>query len=96
MILEEVLREPVISEKSTHFSERRVYVFVVDQRATKPEIKRAVESSYSVKVDKVRTLVRMGKKRLLPRFKHWVRRSNTKLAYVTLKSGDKIEGLQSG
>lgn len=58
----EILKKPLITEKSTWESERHNrYAFEVDMRADKREIRRAVETLYSVKVAKVHTQVRKGK-----------------------------------
>ncbi|MCC2110751.1 MAG: 50S ribosomal protein L23, partial [Hyphomicrobiales bacterium] len=53
--LYDVIRSPVITEKSTYASEQNKVVFAVDRRATKPEIKKAVETLFSVKVKAVNT-----------------------------------------
>ncbi|MEM6997438.1 MAG: 50S ribosomal protein L23 [Patescibacteria group bacterium] len=87
---------PRISEKAYKQStEMNVYVFDVPKDANKLDIKQAVESSYSVTVTKVRTLVQDGKKarsiRLKQRGSYVVgTRPDVKKAYVTLKEGDEI------
>ena len=52
----------MISEKSYGLMDRNVYVFVVDPQATKIEIRQAVEQAFGVRVDKVNTLNRKGKR----------------------------------
>ena len=86
----QVILQPLITEKGTHQStHRRAYPFQVNQWATKDEIKAAVEELFNVRVEKVRTQMRQGKKR---RFKFRVGRlSAWKKAIVTLNSEDKIE-----
>ncbi len=91
MVLETVLQGPILSEKSTRSVSGGVYTFLVNKRATKREIKRAVEQFYLVHVTAVRTLIRRGKRRVLPRFRHTIARQDVKVAYVTLKSGEKID-----
>lgn len=87
---------PRVSEKSYTQSEKNnVYVFVVPNSANKIDIKKAVETNYSVTVTNVRTLVQDGKKARSIRLKQRGRymlgnRSDIKKAYVTLKDGDDI------
>ena len=85
----DVIRSPVITEKSTLVSEASQVIFMVARKATKPEIKAAVEQLFGVKVKAVNTLVRKGKKKA---FKGIVSlQSDTKKAYVTLEDGHKID-----
>lgn len=85
----DVIRSPVITEKSTTASEFDKVVFQVASSATKPEIKAAVEALFKVKVKAVNTLVRKGKKR---RFRGIPgRTSNVKRAIVTLEEGQTID-----
>jgi large subunit ribosomal protein L23 len=81
----DILLSPVVSEKSYALLDQGKYTFVVDPRANKSEIKKAVESIFGVKVDSVHTLNRQGKAR---RTKFGLgRRKDTKRAIVTLKDG---------
>jgi large subunit ribosomal protein L23 len=91
----QVLRRPVISEKTYALMDRNVYVFVVDPGATKIDVRRAVESSFGVKVEKVNTLNRKGKETRNRRTNGRGRRPDTKRAMVTLRSGDKIDLFES-
>jgi len=85
----DVIVSPAITEKSTMASERNQVVFNVAAKATKPEIKAAVEALFSVKVTGVNTLVRKGK---LKRFRGTVgRQSDVKKAVVTLADGHSID-----
>lgn len=85
----EVIKRPLITEKSSGIKDVNWYVFAVDGKANKKEIKEAVEKAFKVKVDKVRTLVLPGKK--VKRFGRIVgQRSPLKKAYVKLREG-KIE-----
>jgi large subunit ribosomal protein L23 len=90
-----VLVRPVVSEKTYALMERNVYVFVVNPRSSKIEVRRAVEEAFGVKVDKVNTLNRKGKATRNRRTNTPGRRANTKRAYVTLRSGDKIDLFES-
>jgi large subunit ribosomal protein L23 len=85
-----VVKKALITEKGTVLREmRNQYHFEVDTTANKIEIKRAVESLFSVKVQSVRTQQMRGKTRRQGRFMG--RRSDWKKAIVTLKPDQKIE-----
>jgi large subunit ribosomal protein L23 len=85
----DVIRRPVITEKSTMASEHGTVVFLVATDATKPQIKAAVEALFKVKVTGVNTLVRKGKTK---RFRNVAgRQSDTKRAIVTLAEGQTID-----
>lgn len=90
-----VLIRPVISEKTYALMNRNVYVFVVDPRATKIDVRLAVEQAFSVKVDKVNTMNRKGKATRNRRTNTVGRRPDTKRAIVTLHAGDKIDLFES-
>lgn len=64
----DIIRRPIITEKSTEMSEERKYVFEVDLRANKTEIKHAVEKIFGVKVEKVNTMRVRGKQKRYGRF----------------------------
>ena len=80
---------PIITEKATILSEHNQVVFEVPVKATKPEIKEAVEQLFSVTVEAVNTIRQKGKTK---RFRgHAGRRKDIKKAIVTLKDGDSID-----
>ncbi len=85
----DILRKPVITEKSTSLLEDNKYTFIVDPRSGKNEIKRAVEEVFNVKVLKVNTMHVKGKYKRVRNILG--KTSDTKKAIVTLKKGDKIE-----
>jgi large subunit ribosomal protein L23 len=88
MRIQEVIRRPLITEKSTLLKdEKGIVAFEVDRRATKIDIKRAVEAQFKVKVAEVRTATVHGKVRRQGRFVG--RRSDWKKAYVRLAAGEK-------
>ena len=85
----DIIRSPVLSEKSTIATEQSKVVFNVLKTATKPEIKAAVEALFKVKVTGVNTLVRKGK---VKRFRGVVgKQSDVKKAIVTLAEGESID-----
>jgi large subunit ribosomal protein L23 len=84
-----VVLAPVVSEKSTMVADKnRQYVFRVADRATKPEIKAAIELMFKTKVEDVTVLNVHGKERRFGRFTG--RRRNWKKAYVRLAAGQEI------
>jgi large subunit ribosomal protein L23 len=85
----QLIKAPRITEKSTLIqSEYNQYVMEVDPRATKPQIKEAVEKIFGVKVTRVNTLNVKGKVKVTQ--KHKRQTQAIKKAYVTLSPGDKI------
>jgi len=85
----EVIVAPVVTEKATIASEHNKVVFKVAAKATKPQIKEAVEKLFDVKVRKVNTLVRKGKTKV---FRGTLgSQSDTKRAVVTLEEGHRID-----
>jgi large subunit ribosomal protein L23 len=84
----DILKRPLVTEKSTLLQEQGRYVFEVAPGATKMQIKSAVEMAFSVKVEQVNTMnVRGKRKRYGPR---WSRKRDWKKAIVTLAAGDSI------
>lgn len=85
----EVIRRPLVTEKTTLQKEGiRTLVFEVHRDATKPDIKKAVEKLFSVKVEQVRTSNLPGKLRRQGRYQG--HRPDWKKAYVLLKEGEKM------
>ncbi|MCB0995115.1 MAG: 50S ribosomal protein L23 [Acidimicrobiales bacterium] len=87
----DVILAPVISEKSYGLLERNVYTFKVHPEATKPEIADAVRNIFGVRVLKVNTMNRKGKRKRNRRVATYGKRADTKRALVTLAEGDSIE-----
>ncbi len=87
MRVQEILRRPLITEKSTELrGDRNIIAFVVDSRANKIEVRRAVEAQFQgVKVAEVRIVNMHGKVRRQGRFVG--RRPDWKKAYVRLAEG---------
>jgi len=84
-----IIQEPVITEKSTILREGNKYAFRVDSKANKIQIRQAIESIFSVKVESVRTVSVPSKPKRQGLLQG--RRAGWKKAYVTLKAGDSIE-----
>lgn len=90
----EIIHRPVVSEKSYGLLENNTYTFVVDKRANKTEIRQAIESIFDVRVVRVNTQNRPGKRK---RRGYTVgKRPDVKRALVTLAEGDEIELFDAG
>jgi len=85
----DVIKSPVITEKATLGSENNQVTFKVAIDATKPEIKKAVEALFDVKVTKVNTLRQEGKVKRFRGVKG--KRAEYKKAMVTLAEGSSID-----
>jgi len=92
MDIYQIIKRPLVTEKTTLAKEANKYHFEVDRRANKIEIGQAVEKLFKVKVLNVRTMNMAGKKkrvgRILGRKRDW------KKAIVTLAPGSSIEIFQ--
>ena len=90
MKLTEVIRRPLVTEKTTVMKEDgRTLVFEVARRANKLDVKRAVETLFKVSVTDVNTLITRGKTKRMGR--GTAKKPNWKKAIVTLKAGEKID-----
>jgi large subunit ribosomal protein L23 len=87
----DVIIKPVVSEKSYALLDTNAYTFIVHPEANKIEIRQAVESIFNVKVAKVNTLNRPGKRRRNRKSFTYGKRSDTKRAVITLVEGDRID-----
>ncbi|MGH9471042.1 MAG: 50S ribosomal protein L23 [Terriglobia bacterium] len=85
----QILQKAIITEKGLEVKERaRTLVFRVDAHANKPEIKRAVEAAFKVKVEGIRTAIFRGKMRRRGRTSGY--RLDWKKAYIKLMPGEKM------
>ncbi|MCS7180932.1 MAG: 50S ribosomal protein L23 [bacterium] len=84
-----IIKNPLITEKGTELTKENKYVFCVDKKANKYQIKKAIEEIYKVKVEKVYVLNIKPKKR---RYRFFIEgyKSGYKKAIVKLKEGEKI------
>ena len=85
----DIIVSPVITEKATNLTEQNKVVFRVAPKATKPQIKEAVEKLFDVKVTAVNTLVTKGKKKIFRGLRG--QRSDVKKEIVTLAEVDTID-----
>lgn len=87
----QIIQALVVTEKGTRLSDLdNQYLFKVDRQANKIDIKRAVESLFKVKVARVNTMNRPGKKKR-ERTMHFGRTASWKRAIVTLREGQSID-----
>lgn len=89
----EVLIKPLVTEKVTALNDKGVYGFIVEKKANKVEIKKAVEKAYNVNVESVNTLITPSKKKTRYTKKTFLsgRTSSIKKAFVTLAKGEVID-----
>jgi large subunit ribosomal protein L23 len=85
----DIINALVRTEKGTRLEPQRKYLFQVTPRANKPEIKKAVEEIYKVKVARVNSCIVWGKRKRVRQEEG--RTASWKKAVVTLKEGHKIE-----
>ena len=92
----DIIREPVITEKTMNDMAQNKYTFIVDINSNKSQIKRAVEEVFGVKVANVQTLRTMGKTKRMG--VHVGKRADQKKAIITLAQDSKgiefFEGMQ--
>ncbi len=86
-----IIKGRVISEKAFMAQEDGKYVFIVDKKANKPEIKKAIESIFDVEVEKVNIINLKGKQKVFRGIKG--KRPDIKKAIVTLKAGQSLKEL---
>jgi large subunit ribosomal protein L23 len=86
--MKNIIKAPLVTEKNTYHNAAGVYVFEVDMKASKIEIRAAIEKNFNVKVDAVRTSVCRGRtkhsKAGLTKTPYW------KKAFIKLVEGEKI------
>lgn len=84
-----LIKNPIISERATQMSHLGKYVFLVEDGATKPEIKKALEEIYKINVEKVHVINARPKPRRSGRFEGI--KPGYRKAIVTLKEGQKLD-----
>ncbi|MGV3487017.1 MAG: 50S ribosomal protein L23 [Tuberibacillus sp.] len=84
----DVIKRPVITERSTELMVDKKYTFIVDRRANKSEIKRAVEEIFGVKVAKVNTMNYDGKFKRFGRYTGYTPKRKKAIVTLTPESKD--------
>lgn len=95
MDLYQVIRHPILTEKSTLLQSQNKYVFAVDEKATKNDVERAINKLFNVEVLDVKTFNVKGQRRRLLRLRKVTKRKDWKKAIVTVKKGQKIQVFES-
>ena len=85
----DIIKSPIVTEKSSDLAKQNVITFSVDVKANKTEIKKAVENIFDVKVDNVNTINVKPKKKRVGRYAGKTNR--VKKAIVKLKEGSSLE-----
>ena len=85
----EIIKQPVVTEKTTKISENNQFVFKVQNTSSKLDIKKAVEKIFKVKVKSVNTVKIKGKIKVFKGTKG--KRNDYKKAIITLKSGETLD-----
>ena len=85
----DIIKAPVITEKSAHLADNNVYTFKVDKRANKTQIKQVIEAKFGVIVESVNTLNTKSKAKRVGRYTG--KTKTYKKAIVKLAEGNKIE-----
>lgn len=96
MEIHHILKKPIITEKSENLQKQNKYVFEVDRRSSKFQIKKAVEQVFGVNVEDVNTAMIHGKSYRFGQRRNKIgKRGDWKKAVVTIKEGQKIEWTDS-
>ncbi len=91
MNLAQIIKKPVLTEKSLTDASHSIFTFIVDQNANKDQIAQAIQDIYNVEVLNVRTTTVKGKSYRVGRTRITRNKPTQKKARVQLKSGQKID-----
>lgn len=87
MLINKVLIKPILTEKATNLVQNNVYMFEVDKKANKHQVKQALEKLYKVKTGAVKVMIRKGKEKKVGKKGLLKRSSDRKIAFVKLIEG---------
>lgn len=87
MLINEVLIKPILTEKATNLVQSQVYMFEVDKKANKFQIKQALEKLYKVKTGAVKIMIRKGKAKKTGKKMKIKKTSDRKIAFIKLIEG---------
>jgi len=87
MLINKVLIKPILTEKATNLVQNKVYMFEVDKKANKHQVKQALEKLYKVKAGEIRMMIRKGKEKKVGKKGFLKRSSDRKIAFVKLIEG---------
>ena len=87
MLINKILIKPVLTEKATNLVQNNVYMFEVDKKANKHQVKQALEKLYKVKTGEVKIMIRKGKEKKVGKKGLLKKSSDRKIAFVRLIEG---------
>jgi len=87
MLVNKVLIRPILTEKATNLVQNNVYMFEVDKKANKHQVKETLEKLYKVKTGEVRIMIRKGKEKKVGKKGLIKKSSDRKIAFVKLIEG---------
>jgi len=87
MLINEILIRPILTEKATNLVQNKVYMFEVDKRANKFQIKQAVEKLYKVKTGEMKIMIRKGKEKKTGKKMKIKKMTDRKIAFIKLVEG---------
>jgi len=89
----DILKKPLVTEKASELNEANKYAFIVDKRANKVEIKKAIEDMYGVSIVSINTMNYLGKQKTRYTKAGFIsgRRASFKKAIVKVAEGDMID-----
>lgn len=87
MLINEVLIKPILTEKATNLVQNQVYMFEVDKRANKFQVKQALEKLYKVKAGEIKIMIRKGKGKKTGKKMIIKKMADKKIAFIKLIEG---------
>ncbi|MEK7110178.1 MAG: 50S ribosomal protein L23 [Patescibacteria group bacterium] len=87
MLINKILIKPILTEKATNLVQSNVYMFEVDMKANKHQVKETIEKLYKVKTGEVKVMIRKGKEKKVGKKGLLKKTSDKKIAFVKLKEG---------
>ena len=87
MLINKILIKPILTEKATNLVQNNVYMFEVDRKANKHQVKQALEKLYKVKTGEVKIMIRKGKEKKVGKKGLLKKTTDRKIAFVRLIEG---------
>jgi large subunit ribosomal protein L23 len=87
MLINDVLIRPILTEKATNLVQNQVYMFEVDKKANKFQIKNALEKLYKVKTGEIKIMIRKGKEKKTGKKMKIKKMADRKIAFIKLIEG---------
>lgn len=87
MLINKILIKPILTEKATNLVQNNVYMFEVDRKANKHQVKQALEKLYKVKTGEVKIMIRKGKEKKVGKKGLLKKSTDRKIAFVRLIEG---------